>query len=146
MKKLFIVIGLAFVMALTGCNRSNDAQVASHNLSEKADRFQIARRVIFYNGITDTYILTLEGMCSINADMSDRQLEVTCMTGKDDLKKHYLGLSDNVTYFVEQLEGANVSRYHYKVVFKPEAIIPDIDLRLSSDEEKTVSNSEVTTQ
>jgi hypothetical protein len=33
-----------------------------------------------------------------------------------------------VTYFVEQLEGANVSTEHYKVVFKPTVIVPDIDV------------------
>lgn len=31
--------------------------------------------------------------------------------------------------FVEQLEGADVSVYHYKVVFKPTAIIPDFDVK-----------------
>lgn len=49
--------------------------------------------------------------------------------GEDDYKKHFLGLSDNVTYFVEQIDGANVSANHYKVVYKPETIVPDIELR-----------------
>ena len=53
---------------------------------------------------------------------------VTCMTGQEEFKKHYLGLSDNVTYFAEQLDSAKVSRYHYKVIFKPLTIIPDIDI------------------
>ena len=34
----------------------------------------------------------------------------------------------------EQIDGAQVSAYHYRVVFKPQAIIPDIDLRGSAQE------------
>lgn len=91
--------------------------------------FEIDRRIVFYNGITDSYMLTIEGRCSIKADGMDKQLEVTCKTGRDDFKKHFLGLSDNVTYFVEQLEGADVSVYHYRVIFKPQSILSDVDFR-----------------
>ena len=114
------------LMLNSGC--STDARVASHNLSKAADMFQLNRRVVFYNGITDTYMLTIEGRCSIRADGIDNQLEVTCKTGDTSFKKHFLGLSDNVTYFAEQLESARVSTYHYKVIFKPQSIIPDVDL------------------
>ena len=55
-------------------------------------------------------------------------MTVTCKTGDDEYKKHFLGLSDNVTYFVEQIESKNVSVYNYKVIFKPAAILPDIEL------------------
>ena len=70
-------------------------------------------------------------MCSINVDGLDSQLEVTCKVGDDEFKKHFLGLSDNVSYFVEQLEPNKVDPYHYRVVFKPETIIPDIDMETS---------------
>ena len=111
-----------------------DAQVASTNLSKAADMFEIDRRIVFYNGITDTYMLTIEGRCSIEKDAADNQLEVTCKTGRNAYKKHFLGISDNVTYFVEQLETADVSVYHYRVVFKPQSIIPDIDFNGSVEE------------
>ena len=110
----------------------NDAQIASRNLSLAADNFEIMRRVVFLNGITDTYLLSIEGLCSI-ADQSN-QLEVTCQVGETEYKKHFLGLSDNVTYFAEQLDGARVSAYHYRVVFKPQSILPDIDFRGSGEE------------
>jgi hypothetical protein len=58
-------------------------------------------------------------------------LEVTCKTGSNEYKKHFLGLSDNVSYFVEQMDGTDVSVYRYRVIFKPEAIVPDIDLKTS---------------
>ena len=125
MKKALLLTGLIF--GLTAC--VPDAQIASHNLSKAADMFEIDRRVVFYNGITDTYMLTIEGRCSIEKDSADVQLEVTCKTGPSEYKKHFLGMSDNVTYFVEQLEGRNVSTYHYRVVFKPQSILPDVDFR-----------------
>ena len=78
---------------------------ASYNLSNDSDNF----RVVSVNGITDKYLLSIEGLCSIT---KDAQLEVTCKTGE--YKKHYLGISDNVTYFVEQIEPASVDTYHYK--------------------------------
>lgn len=124
MKRLILALP---ILALAAC--VPDAQVASHNLSKAADMFEIDRRIVFYNGITDTYMLTIEGRCSIEKDNADNQLEVTCKTGPEAFKKHFLGISDNVTYFVEQLETANVSVYHYRVVFKPQSILPDVDFR-----------------
>jgi hypothetical protein len=115
------------------CGCDTDSRVVSRNLSKAADQFEINRRVVFYNGITDSYMLTIEGRCSIKADGKDGQLEVTCKTGDTSYKKHFLGLSDNVTYFVEQLEPAKVSAYHYKVIFKPQTILPDIDLKTSNN-------------
>jgi hypothetical protein len=114
---------------LTSCTQT-DAEVASHNLSKAADQFEIVRRVVFYNGITDQYMLSIEGRCSIQPDMDEEQLEVTCAVGEGEYKKHFLGLSDNVTYFVEQLEGEAVSTYRYRVVFKPATILPDMDVDL----------------
>ena len=127
MKKALVILFVVLSLFAAGC--SSDADVASHNLSKAADQFEVVRRVVFYNGITDSYMLTLEGLCSLGNNDSPGQLTVTCKTGPGEYKKHFLGLSDNVTYFVEQLEAKNVSEYHYKVIFKPEEIIPDIDLK-----------------
>ena len=112
----------------------DDATMASYNLSKASDQFEVLRRVVFMNGITDEYPLEITGRCSIKADRADRQLEVTCKTGAREYKKHYLGLSDNMSYFVEQLEPRSVSTHHYRVVFKPQAIVPDVDLRLDAQD------------
>lgn len=119
----YAVVALAAVVALSGC-ADDDAIVASKNISRDADNFQVMRRVVFYNAIQDKYILEMTGFCSITADAADQQLEVICNEGKDLYRKHYLGYSDNVTYTVEQIESKNVSPYHYKIVFKPESILP----------------------
>ena len=66
-------------------------------MTKAADNFEVNRRIVFYNGITDKYILVIEGRCSITDSMG--QLEVLCKTGDSTYKKHFLGLSDNVTYF-----------------------------------------------
>lgn len=125
-KKLFTVTVLSLGLSLSGCQR--DAQVASKNLSYAADNFQLDRRIVFYNGITGNYVLTIEGKCSFDA-VSERKVDVTCKVGEDEFKKHSLGISDNVTYFSEQLTSKGVSTYQYKVDFRPTTIIPDIDLK-----------------
>lgn len=117
----FMLTLLAVVLLAVGC--SSDADVASRNLSLAAEQFEIERRVVFINGITDTYMLTIEGRCSIEDQGS--QLEVTCKTGEGLFKKHFLGLSDNVSYMVEQLNPAEASEYRYRVVFRPSQILPD---------------------
>jgi len=93
----------------------------------KADAFEINRRIVFYNGITNQYMFVITGFCSI--DPGPSKLDVTCKVGPNKYKKHFLGLSDNVTYFVEQISSKNVSTYHYSVVFKPSALIPTINIK-----------------
>jgi hypothetical protein len=122
---------IAISMLMMGAACDSKAQVASENLSKAADSFEINRRIVFFNGITDTYLLEIQGLCSIQADSMDDQIEVTCKDGRKSYKKHFLGLSDNVSYFVEQISPADVDVYHYRVIFRPETIIPDIDTQTS---------------
>ena len=119
-----VVAGLLSVGLLAGC--SSDADVVSKNISKDSEQFNVLRQIVFFNGITDTYLLEIEGYCSIESDTSDGQLEVTCKTGENEYQKHYLGLSDNVSYFVQQVDSSDVSAYHYRVIFKPETIIPEV--------------------
>jgi hypothetical protein len=124
-KLLVVVLSLLAIAVLFGCDTS--ANVASRNLSKAAEEFQIERRIVFYNGITDSYILSVEGRCSV--EFKPLKFEVTCKIDDNEYLKHYLGRSDNVFPFIEQLKSANVSTYRYKVIFKPSLIIPDIDLK-----------------
>lgn len=127
MKKLLLAVILAISAAVAGC--SSDATVATENIKRAADNFEITRRVVFYNGITDSYMLSVEGRCSMDLNTSGTAFNVICKTGPSDYKRHTLVLSDNTSAFVEQLESANVSAYHYRVIFKPQSILPDIDFR-----------------
>ena len=130
MRRRFILSILALVMALglTGCFES-DADVASKNLSKAAEQFEVPRRIVFFNGITDKYLLEIQGFCSIEAGPNTGvagSLEVVCKTDSG-FKKNFLGLSDNVSYFVEQGEPTKVSTTRYRVIFKPETVVPNFD-------------------
>lgn len=140
LKRIALAVGISMALMAGSCDQPAD--VASRNLSTAADNFEIVRRIVFYNGITDSYMLTIEGMCSLGNYDSAKQLTVTCKTGSDQYKKHFLGLSDNVTYFVEQLDPAKVSTYHYRVVFRPQAILPDIDFQGDMNELTTNKNTD----
>lgn len=127
---------LGLALGLAACERPAD--IASRNLSTAADNFEVTRRVVFFNGITDMYLLTIEGLCSLGNNDGPKELTVTCKTGPRDYKKHFLGLSDNVTYFVEQMESTDVSTFHYRVMFRPQSILPDIDFQ--GDREELLNN------
>lgn len=128
MKKFIIVAFALVVVGISGCGLVNDADVARSNLEREEQNFNVYRRVVFYNGITGEYILTIEGRLAIIVD-TDGDLVVTVKTENGTYLKHYLGLSDNVTYFSEALIPSLVSTSHYKVIFKPSTIIPTIEVR-----------------
>jgi hypothetical protein len=125
----FLAYGLFASMLLTVAACVPDADVVSQNISTDADNFKVQRRVVFYNGITGDYMLSLEGLCSLGNHDGPKEVTVTCKVGPGAYKKHFLGLSDNVTYFVEQMDPIAASPYHYKVIFKPSVIVPDIEVR-----------------
>ena len=132
---LGILAVMFFILGVTGC--ATDANIASENLSVAADNFEINRRIVFVNGFTGEYMLVIEGLCSISVDGLDGQLEVVCKTGVDEYgvgkyKKHFLGLSETVSYVVEQLDDAPADVYHYRVIFKPESVIPSMSLNTST--------------
>ena len=127
-KKMKVVAGgLAALGLLVGCEKAAD--VAARNISAAADNFEIDRRVVFYNGITGQYILTIEGRCSLGNNDTGLRMSVTCKTGPSSYKRHFLGLSDNVTFFAEQLDSAVASQYRYRVMFNPLAAVPSIEIR-----------------
>lgn len=127
---LFLLVAISVL--LSGCS---EADIASQNTSQAADKFEIVRRIVFYNGITGDYILVIEGLCSLGNNDPAGHLTVVCKTSATEYKKHFLGLSDNVTYFAEQIEPAQVNVYQYRVTFRPSAIVPDIDLQVPNPEQ-----------
>ena len=130
MKNVFF-LSVVFVVALsmTSCGKLvSDASIARSNLETAEQNFEVFRRVVFYNGITGEYILQIEGRLAIIVD-SDGDLVVTVKTKDGKFMKHYLGLSDNVTYFSEALESNDVSTEQYKVIFKPSAILPTFEVK-----------------
>ena len=127
MRKLItaLLVGLS-ALSLAGCD---DSTVATRNLVKAADNFEVNRRIVFYNGITDTYMLEIEGRCSISLNEKGTAFNVICDLGNGNYKRHTLVLSDNVTAFVEQIEPNKVSTNFYRVTFKPSVIVPNVDVR-----------------
>lgn len=128
MKKIAaVILATTAVFGMAAC--STDAEVASENLSKAADQFEVARHIVFVNGVTDEYLLEVSGFCSVQPDVADSQLEVTCKATEDErgFVKHFFGISDNTPYFVEQISPVDVSTSRPRVIFKPEALIPNVD-------------------
>lgn len=139
--KKYLLLGLcvAALGVVAACERPAD--VASRNLSMAADNFEIARRISFVNGITGDVLLVTEGLCSIGNDNTSTQMSITCKTERGYVK-NFLGLSDNVFYISEQLEGVDVSTFHYRTVFRPQSLIPDIDFQGDMNELLNPSNND----
>jgi hypothetical protein len=128
-KAAAVAVLLAGAAVLSACGPStSDAEIGNRNLTTAADNFEIPRHIVGINGITDKYLFEVVGKCSINDQ--GNQIEVLCKEPDGSLSKNMMGLSDNVTYLVTQLDPARVSVTHTRVIFKPEALIPAIELSI----------------
>ena len=126
MKKKIISIVLSAILiggvsCFIGCRQ---ADRVSSNVSKEADNFNVIRRLTVLNARSDKPMFELVGAFSLKVDKSDNQLEITCETGENQYKKHFIGLNEYTMYVVEDVSGADVDRYHYEVNFLPEMINP----------------------
>ena len=112
------------MFCLGGCSLISEAERVNYNISQQADNFNTYRRVTVIDCITGDTLFVIEGWISINADREDNQLEIIAEDGKNSYKKHFIGLSDNVSYTVEDLSGNNVDRYHFTINYNPKMWIP----------------------
>lgn len=87
LKTMAVAGDLTGMLLLSGCD--DDARMASKNISKVADNFEIPRLIVFYNGLTDNYIMTVEGLCAVESDNVDNQLEITFKT-EEGIKKSTL--------------------------------------------------------
>ena len=123
MKKILgVILIIVMLMSFTGCTQAGRVE---HNLTKEADNFNIVRQLTVINCIEGDVLFQMSGKMSITADTEDNQLEVIV---EDDgtYVKHFIGLSDNVTYVIEDLNlGDNaVSKYKYTLNFNPNMWIP----------------------
>lgn len=122
MKKIFIaILVIVAVMGFTGCDQ---ADRVSKNLSKEADNFNVVRQLTVINCIQGDVLFQMTGKLSITADIEDNQLEVVVEDEDGNYQKHFIGLSDNVTYVVEDLRASDVSKYKYTLNFNPKMWIP----------------------
>lgn len=127
-KLILIAVSLAALAVLVGCG--SQADTASKNLSKEAEKFNVQRRIVGINGVTDKVEFEVEGRCSVEGDGLGNlnALVVICKHGPKDYRKHWVGLSDNVFFIVTQLKGIPVSEYRTKIILKPQGLVPDLDL------------------
>lgn len=136
-KTAVITLALA-VLAFAGC--TSDAQRASQNISTAADQFEVQRHIVGINGITDEVLFEVEGRCSI--ERREYDLMATCKHGEDDFRRHHVGISDNVTYVVTQMEGIDVDVFRTRIIIKPENIVPNFDLVTGEAQETPLTEGE----
>lgn len=113
-----IILTALLCVNLTSCRQ---ADRVSYNVSREADSFGVCRKITVINSRTDTIIYELEGVFSLKNSVNN-ELEIVCRTGENEYKKHFIYLTDTVLYVVEDMQGADVSPYHYKVTFYPKMI------------------------
>lgn len=130
----YIALGSVAVMLLSAASCEPAADVASRNLSTAADNFEVPRRVSVVNGITGDVSMVVEGFCSLDNNNTDTKIAFTCRTESGNFIKNFLLKSDNTFVMVEQLADVNVSTFHYRTVFRPQSLIPDIDFQGNTQE------------
>ena len=123
MKRFTAIAATAIsVLSLTGCQ--TEADKVSYNLSQEADNFNDIRQITVINCLQGDVLFQMTGKMSITADVSDNQLEVVVEDENGEYKKHFIGLSDNVTYVVEDITAGDVEKYKYTLNFNPKMWLP----------------------
>ena len=123
MRRYTLILLSVLALTLVGCK--DQASVVNENLTREADNFSILRRIILTNTRDGSYLMSIEGYCSLEFSQPFR---ITCAT-PGGYKRHYMDRSLSTVIFAEQLEPRNVSRDFYQVTFRPQTIIPDVRLR-----------------
>ena len=135
MKKIIsIAVALLFVVfGLSACESAADT--ADRNLSKAAENFEVPRRIVGINAITNDVLWTVEGYCSYETKGST--IDVICATESKDRKSSVtrttMGKADNVTFVSTQLEAVEVDFFRPRIIFRPEAIVPNFDLSTKSN-------------
>lgn len=141
MKKIFgLVIGLVMVCMLVSCSSGEMAQYTYekeakqaaytsnyaktvNKLEMKEGNFKTYRRVIFYNTRLGENVFACEGYCHVKVD-TDGDVELVLKVGEDEYVRHYLGKSENMTYWSEQLKPNEADNTRYRVSWNPKLWVP----------------------
>lgn len=116
-----LLVTLCVCLLCAGCD---EATRVNENITLEAENFNVYRRLTVLNCIKGDTLFEIEGRMNIEADTADNQLEIIVEIADGKYKKHFIGLSDNVTYTVEDISGAEVSKYHYEINYNPNMWIP----------------------
>lgn len=120
LKFLGVTMLAATLLALSGCT---EAERVSTNLAQESDNFNVVRKVTVLNAITNDTMFEMTGKMSIKADTAEKQLEIV-VEDNGKYQKHIIGLSDNVSYVVQDFDVKDVDKYHYSINFNPKMWVP----------------------
>ena len=125
-KRIACVLAMAALAVgmLAGCE--TEASRVEYNLTQEADNFNIVRQLTVINCLQGDVLFQMTGKMSITADVDDNHLEIIVENEDGNYTKHFVGLSDNVTYTIEDLNlGKNdVEKYKYTLNFNPNMWLP----------------------
>ena len=129
-KIILIVLLVVTVLVLSSCRQ---ADTVRHNLKREADDFNIRRRITVLNTRTDTPMMQITGLLSIDVD-KDGDLNITIEKEPNQFVLNYAHLSQDTTYIVEQIETKEVNKYQYEIKFYPTQLISGfLDVKLNDD-------------
>ena len=125
MKKFLVLLVVLIMVLLVGCG--NQAERVSQNLSQEADNFNVTRQLTVINARAEdgnnAILFQMTGNFSINID-SDGDLNIIGENPGGAYYKHFVRLSRDITYIVEDLGATNVSKYRFEINFNPKMIVP----------------------
>lgn len=133
MNKRLALLVLPLALFAAACTDS-EADTANDNLSKAAENFEVPRRIVGINGITDEPLFVVEGFCSYEVP-DNGTFEAICKNEDGTVERTTLYLSDNVTFVSTQLRGVKVDLFNPRIIFRPETIIPNFDLSTSNDDD-----------
>ena len=120
MKKILVIISiLSLLFVLSGCRQADRVQ---YNLKREADDFNVRRRITVLNTRTDTPMMQITGLLSIDVD-DDGDLNIIIEKSPNEFVLNYAHLSQDTTYIVEQIETKEVSKYKYEIIFYPQNLV-----------------------
>jgi hypothetical protein len=127
-----LMAALLLVAGLAACTGPSAADRANENLSKAAENFEVPRRIVGINAITDTVLFSVEGFCSYETGGGTYQ--AICKQPDGSIERTTLAKSDNVTIVVTQMQGVHVDLFRSRVIFRPETVIPNFDLSTSAQQ------------
>lgn len=126
-KRIILAVAIMMIMSAFLCSCST-ADTVNYNLNKEADEFNVYRRITVTNARTDVIMLQAEGYMSLSNNSSS-ELVVTFKTGDNQYYKDYIYLNDWTCYVMEQIEPKYTDKYHYELVFYPERLIPNVEIK-----------------
>jgi len=124
-KYVFTVVAIALILVgimviMVGCRQ---ADKVSRNLSLEADNFNVARKLTVINQRTDTILFQMTGNFSIQKE-DDGDLAVIGENEDGTYYKHFIYLSSEISYIVEDLGKTGVNKHKYSINFNPKMLVP----------------------